>query len=61
MFGKVILKKNKISIVISQISFFIGYNHPKIVTILLEKGADPMIKNKEGKTALNLGKCIYII
>lgn len=31
-------------------------NHPNIITILLEKGADPKHKDKQGKTALDLAR-----
>ncbi len=35
--------------------------HAEIVQILLEKGADPRIKNKAGKKAVDFGKLGYLL
>lgn len=34
----------------------ITQNNKQIVKLLLEKGADPYIKNKQGKSALNVSE-----
>ncbi len=34
--------------------------HAEIVQILLEKGADPRIKNEAGKKAVDFGKFAYL-